>query len=316
MSYENIQEKIQAVRNIVGADHLVSENNLYKQKVIELQQIIKDNESEYQRSLSNIHLENARLRSELTKANQPSITYKKKKYSPTEFNIEVNKKFDEKVEQRIQLEAGRRYQANKDKLIQEEINRYPLSCSNETSLIIDGRVSKELVSILYNDEKWPSRFQEYVSLKVQERADTLKDQEYYIDLEKAAADKLEDLKNGAWSVYLEMFCRDTLTPFLRNDLRTQIISLQEVFHVACPKCGNTISFRLTPDTLAATVQGRSVKIQCTYCGGFWGSTTFPLNLGQVFWLLTYDIETTMSAPQIVKARVVKAKLLEEDNPKS
>ena len=153
-------------------------------------------------------------------------------------------------------------------------------------MVIETQVAQKIDTILYNKVNWPLRFHNYFSVEARKEATRLKNNDYYVEVDQGAEKRLEELKNGAWRRYIDNYITSSLTPFLQNSIMQQIVSLQEVFEVICPKCGNVIKFQLTNDTLSGLVIGRPVKITCMYCRGFWGPTTFPFNLGDVFWALT------------------------------
>ena len=74
----------------------------------------------------------------------------------------------------------------------------------------------------------------------------------------------------------------------------------------CKKCGEVISFRLTPDTLADAIRGRPVTITCLYCSGFRGRPyRFKIGLGEILWHLTYGWVSAKAAPEIIKVIVRK-----------
>jgi hypothetical protein len=55
------------------------------------------------------------------------------------------------------------------------------------------------------------------------------------EVDQGAEKRLGELRNGAWQRYIDNYITTSLTPFLRNSLMQQIVSLQEVFEVPCPK---------------------------------------------------------------------------------
>jgi hypothetical protein len=188
--------------------------------------------------------------------------------------------------------------------VEAEIAKYPDNCRQATREIIDAKVSQKNDAILYDESLWPANFREMVSARTRLDAEKLKNRDYYLAVNQAAMDRLEALRNGEWYRYLFNYCRDTLTPFLRDSLRNIVISLQEVFKVSCFKCGNVTQFRLTPDTLAGLVSGRTVKIPCSYCRGFWGPTTISFNLGQVFWALTDEQGSMFQEPRMIEGQLI------------
>lgn len=288
MAFRNVEDKINALRHIVGAEKIAEENKDKDQTIAKLKTEMKHQNEIHLKELQQKDKILMGLTFELEQANQRNITYNKKNYSPVAFEALIDSRFSEKTERKIKTRVQRLFNANIDNLVRKEIAKYP-NCRNDTTRVIETQVAQKIDTILYNKANWPPRFHNYLSVEARKEATRLKNNDYYMEVDQGAAKRLEELKNGAWRRYIDNYKASSLTPFLQNSIRQQIISLQEVFEVNCPKCGNVITFQLTNDNLSGLVNDRPAKITCMYCKGFWGPTTFPINLGQVFWALTTGI---------------------------
>ncbi|MFC1803115.1 hypothetical protein ACFL0D_04010 [Thermoproteota archaeon] len=236
----------------------------------------------------------------------------KKKFSLKEFDRLVKKKVKAEMDDQIQARSIELAMSKAPLFAQADVNKYPDHCSQETKRTIDAQIAKGMDEILYDEFNWPQQFREYFSSVVRVEAERLKDSDYHNDLERDVEMKLEAMRNGAWREYIENFWWNTLTPFLRNSFRNQIISLQEVFEISCPKCGNMNQFRLTPDTLAKLIVGRTIKIPCSHCSGVFRQTMFQVSLGQILWAIIDGHESIVQEPRAVDGMIIyKARKIEE-----
>ena len=285
MTFEKIQDSLQGLRNIVGADALYEENQKQRREIARLEKKIVDDEAAHKRLVEAKEREISTLQKELTEENRLTIKYDKKSYTPKTFDALINQRFNENVRQLIIERASEMYNKNRTRLMSTEVTKYPDDCSEDTRKIIEARVSKETDRILYNAKEWPPRFKKYVSDQVRIRANELKNQEYLYEVEAETNRKLETLKRGQWRLYLEEFRRNILTPYLRESFREQLSSIVEPFEAPCPKCGKINTFILSPDNVAALIKGKPVWFECDYCRGFFRQTAFKLSLGDILWYL-------------------------------
>ncbi|TFH13581.1 hypothetical protein E4H04_11720 [Candidatus Bathyarchaeota archaeon] len=293
MAFSNVEDKIKALRHIVGAERIAEANRERDETIARLKADMKEQDMKHFRELQQKDETIRMLTYELEVANQRNMTYKDDVYTPVTFEALVDSRFNEKTDKRIKREAQRLYFANIDSLVKKEIDKYP-DCRPETKEIIDTQVASKVDSVLYYRANWPPSFKDYFSVEARKEAHRLKNSDYRVEVEQGVEEKLWELRNGALQRYIENYVTKSLTPFLRNSLMQQIVSLQKVFEVPCPKCGKVIIFQLTNDTLSGLVMGRPATITCMYCKGFWGPTTFQLNLGHIFWALTDGYRSTLT----------------------
>ena len=304
MAFTNIEDKVDAIRHIVGAEKIAQDNRRKDEIIARLKAEREEQDRKHILELSQKDEVITRLMSALEEADQRYTVYEKKKYTSKSFQALVDAKFDEQVENRVKEEAQQLYNVNIDSLVKNEIGRYP-DCRIETKQVIDTWVNEKVNHLLYNRADWPQEFSEYFWSEARILADRLKDRDYIDDVDQGVEKKLWELRNGAWQRYINNYIEYNLTPFLRNNLAQQVIALQEVFEAPCPRCGNIIQFRLTLDSLSDLVKGKPVKVRCMYCRGFWGPTTFNIDLGKVFWYLTDGYPSTQTETIIVEAKIVE-----------
>jgi hypothetical protein len=139
VAFEHVEEKIQALRNIVGSDQLVEDIQMRDEIIAMLRSELRKSNESHKQELQNKDIVIQRLEQELTKEKQRRIKFNKKKYTTEEFELLVEVEFNQKQLKRIKDSAVELYNANIDALVQKEINRYP-NGRLETKRVVDASV--------------------------------------------------------------------------------------------------------------------------------------------------------------------------------
>ena len=116
MAFRNVEDKINALRHIVGAEKIAEENKDKDQTIAKLKTEMKHQNEIHLKELQQKDKILMGLTFELEQANQRNITYNKKNYSPVAFEALIDSRFSEKTERKIKTRVQRLFNANIDNL--------------------------------------------------------------------------------------------------------------------------------------------------------------------------------------------------------
>lgn len=300
MSFDDVKESIEKLRDITEARALRKENQALKEK-------LEIMDWEHQLALEKTSFEIMNLKilimqkdREIKDRDSVELKYNKKSFTPRQFDKLVDKRFDGKVKAEIENSVIERWKKEAPKLIYEalleELNKYPNSCMPQTGELIDSIAHDQRDKQLKNRTHWPKWFQDLFESEVLSGINKGLDEEFSKNVENTAQTRLSYLIGIEWPRYI----RKIADQFFKDNFREQLIKLQRPITISCDRCRHVYSFSLTHNGIADLFRKPTIRIPCTTpgCRDLFRPHGIHLSLAEV-------ILQIINPPQYLKVRIRK-----------
>jgi hypothetical protein len=281
MSFESVKKSLANLRSIQEYDNIQDENRRLKIQ-------LKKKDEEHEEQLTNLYRKIAIKDAELMSLREFKIKYKRKQYTPKQFDALIRREFNQKVITKIDEGVRKRWETEQQTLIEEtlrmEIQQYPNSSFDFVNKIIVVKALKQRDILLKQPSLWPDWLKTEISADTERQVQELLDDIFQQRVEQQAQERIQELTQIEWPRYLNT----RIMPICRSTLISLIRRINTTIDIQCHKCGLDMTVTLTPDDGARLVTQPIIYYPCLnpQCRGLFGQTKIQVTLGDVFYILS------------------------------
>jgi hypothetical protein len=281
---ESIKDRINALRNIVGADQLQDTINRQQGKITQLEEQMRNNKKAFQHQLKIKMTKIQDLQEQVNDLDKIRTTYHENEYSLSEFQTLVKCASEEYQQKMLEKEAKSKANELLPMLVRETVKNYlssyPYESPPELVAVVNRLQEKETELILKNEKLWPTFFKQVVVKQIKQGISQGIDAEFQKQVEQGAQTKLNQLVQSEWPSYSKRY----FDPFFKQNFSEQLAQLSQTLETICPRCNWTQALSLSETGIAELMTTGRTRVQCMNprCRGWFNSkTTYPITLAGI-----------------------------------
>jgi hypothetical protein len=281
---ESNKDRINALRNIVGADQLQDTINRQQGKIKQLEEQMRNNKKAFQHQLKIKMTKIQGLQQQVNDLDKIRTTYHENEYNLSEFQTLVKCASEEYQQKMLEKEAKSKAKELLPMLVRETVRNYlssyPYESPPELVAVVNRLQEKETKLILKNEKLWPTFFKQAVDKQIKQGISQGIDAEFQKQVEHGAQTKLKQLVQSEWPSYTKRY----FDPFFKQKFSEQLAQLSQTLQTVCPKCNYTQGLVLSETGIAELMTTGRTRVQCMNpsCRGWFNSkTTYPISLAGI-----------------------------------